>query len=86
MDNSSERPGERLFSLKEIIRLTGHEKTQSAYSMLRNHGKKPDSYRRAARAPEAVWRTSVVKEVFARHLARAARLRGVKVDDLFRDR
>lgn len=79
MENSNEQ----LFSLREIVRITGHERTQSAYSMLRNRGKRPDGYRRAARAPEAVWRASVVKEVFAKHLARAARIRGVQVDDLF---
>jgi hypothetical protein len=86
MENPVNPPRERLFSLREIIRITGHERTQSAYSLLRNHGKKPDAYRRISRgAPEAVWRTSVVREVFGKHLARVARLRKIKVEDLFRE-
>jgi hypothetical protein len=83
MENGDDLSEERLLSLKEIIQLTGHERTLSAYTMLRNHGRKPDSYRPATRAPQAEWRASVVKEVFGKHLARTARIRGISVDELF---
>lgn len=85
METGSEPPTERLFSLKEIIRLTGHARTGSAYSMLRRYEKKPDAFRRSIRAPEALWRMSVVREVFHKQLARTARLRGIRIDDLFRE-
>lgn len=84
METPHEPPIEKLLSLKEIVRLTGHARTHSAYVMLRRYGKEPDAYRKAVGAPEALWRESVVREVFRKHLERSARLRGVRVNELFR--
>lgn len=81
--NSSFNPvKERLYSLKEIIDITGHANTRSAYALLRSRGVKPDSYRPASRAPVAVYRRSVVMQVFSKQLAQASRIKKVPVEEL----
>jgi len=66
---------EKLYSLDEIIRMTGHRTENSAYVLLRRAGKKPDGFRPSSRKPRALWRQSVIEEVFSSQLARARRIR-----------
>lgn len=77
------RVQERLYSLKEIISITGHANSRSAYQLLRKQGHHPIGYRAASRAPVGLYSESVVREVFARQLARTARIKDVDVCDIF---
>lgn len=74
---------ERMYSLSEIITITGHNSTRAAYALLWKQKRKPDAYKAGARAPLSVYRKDVVLEVFQKHLVRAAKLKNVTVEELF---